>query len=131
MRALLVDDHIIVRQAVRMLLQGEPDIEVIGEASNGRQAVEMTRRLHPDIVLMDVRMPEMDGIEATRIIHAEASEICIIGLSMFSNDLQGEAMRDAGAVAYVAKSAPTSELLEVMRNCFARKHERLPPAAAA
>jgi DNA-binding NarL/FixJ family response regulator len=129
MRVLLVDDHIIVRQAVRLLLENESDIEVIGEASNGRQAVELTRRFHPEVVLMDIRMPEMDGIEATRIIHADAPATCVIGLSMFQHDLQGEAIRDAGAMAYVTKSAPTAELLTVLRSCYAQMHR--PPAAAA
>ncbi len=131
MRVLLVDDHTLVRESMRALLQAEADLAVIGEAANGRQAVELTRRLQPDVILMDVRMPEMDGIEATRIIHAEAPKICVIGLSMFQHDVQGEAMQDAGAMAYVTKSAPTAELLAVMRRCYAQMRKQEPPAAAA
>ncbi len=123
MRVLLVDDHTVVRQALRTLLEAEPDIQVVGEASNGRQAVELTRECQPDIVLMDVSMPEMNGIEATRIIHAETPAACVIGLSMFEHDRQGEAMRDAGAMDYVTKTAPTDVLMVVLRGCYARMRE--------
>jgi DNA-binding NarL/FixJ family response regulator len=131
MRVLLVDDHTVVRQALRLLLEAEPDITIVGEASNGREAVELTRDLQPEVVLMDVRMPEMDGIEATRIIHADAPTICVIGLSMFDHDQQGEALRDAGAMDYVTKNAPAAAVLTVMRGCYARLRVELPPQAAA
>jgi DNA-binding NarL/FixJ family response regulator len=131
MRVLLVDDHTILRQALCLMLGSEPDIEIVGEAGNGRQAVELTRDLQPEVVLMDVAMPEMNGIEATRIIHAEQPDVCVIGLSMFEHDQQGEAMRDAGAKDYVTKSAAPEELLTVMRGCYAQLREDLPPAAAA
>ncbi len=118
-RVLLVDDHAIVRQALRTLLEAEADVQVIGEAANGRHAVELVRTIIPDIVLMDVRMPEMDGIEASRIIGAEHPGVCIIGLSMFEHDRHGEAMREAGARAYVSKSVEPSELLRIVRSCAA------------
>jgi DNA-binding NarL/FixJ family response regulator len=124
---LLVDDHTIVRQALAVMLQGEPDIQIVGEASNGREAVEFTRHLQPDVVLMAVTMSMMNGIDATRAIHAEMPGVCVIGLSMSLHDQQAKAMRDAGAMDYMAKSAPPEEMLVVMRACHARLHEELPP----
>jgi DNA-binding NarL/FixJ family response regulator len=131
MRVLLADDDTIVRQAICIMLQDEPDIEIVGEAANGREAVDLTRHLHPDIVLTDISMPEMNGIEATRVIHAESPATCVIGLSMFEQIEQAEAMRDAGAMDYVTKSAPPEELLAVMRGWHARMRVKRPPAAAA
>ncbi|MGA2613520.1 MAG: response regulator [Spirochaetia bacterium] len=113
-RVLLVDDHLVVRQGLAMVLGGESDIEIVGEASDGRSAVELARRLLPDVVTMDVGLPGMSGIEATRTIHAELPEIAIIGLSMF--DDQGEAMRKAGAVGYLPKTGASSNLLAAIRS---------------
>jgi DNA-binding NarL/FixJ family response regulator len=131
MRVLLVDDHAIVRRSLRTLLQLEPDIEIAGEASNGREAIDLTRQLQPDVVLMDITMPTMNGIEATRAIHSEFPYVCVIGLSMHARDEQAEVLRDAGAMDYVTKGAEPEELLVVMRGCYARLREDLPPAAGA
>ena len=130
MRVLLVDNHTIVRVALRLLLEDEPDIEVVGEASDGRQGVELTGQLHPDIVLMDVSMPIMDGLQATRAIHAAHPEVCVIGLSMYEMHEQAAAMRAAGALEYVTKSAPPGQVVEVMRACYTRRRDPLPPLAA-
>jgi DNA-binding NarL/FixJ family response regulator len=130
MRLLLVDDHGFVRRALYMLLD-EPDIEIVGEAASGREAVEFTRALQPDVVLMDVSMPDMDGVQATRAIHAEWPQVCIIGLSIHEEDTQAEAMRAAGAMGYVTKTAFHEQLLTVMRSCYARLREELPPPPAA
>ncbi len=97
MRVLLVEDHTIVRQALRMLLESEVDIDIIGEAQNGREGVDLTHHLHPDIVLMDVMMPTMDGIQATHAIHAQHPEVCVIGLSMHEH--ADQQMHAAGAWA--------------------------------
>jgi DNA-binding NarL/FixJ family response regulator len=129
MRVLLAEDHTLVRQAIGVLLQQEPDIEIVGEAATGRAAVALTRQLQPDIVLMDIGMPALDGIQATRAIHAEMPGVVVIGLSMFLHDQQVAAMRAAGARDYVAKSAPPEDLLGVMRACYARLREDLPPEA--
>jgi len=117
-RVLLVDDHLVVRQGLAMVLGGEPDIEIVGEASDGRSAIELARKLHPDVVTMDVGLPGMDGIEATRIIHAELPGIAIIGLSMFED--QKDAMERAGAVEYLPKTGASPNLLAAIR-CACRK----------
>jgi DNA-binding NarL/FixJ family response regulator len=108
-----------------------PDIEIAGEAADGKKAVALTRTLQPDVVLMDVSMPDMDGIQATRAIHAEWPQVCIIGLSIHEEDAQAEAMRAAGAMAYLTKTAFHQQLLTVMRGCYARLREDLPPMVAA
>ncbi|MFH0975817.1 MAG: PAS domain S-box protein [Spirochaetota bacterium] len=82
-RIILVDDHMVMRQGLASLLRTEPDLEIIGEASDGQSAIELIRELRPDVVLMDINMPGIDGIQATRIIHKELPEVSIIGLSMF------------------------------------------------
>ncbi len=128
-RVLLADDHAVVRQALRMMLEREPDIEIVGEAWNGRMAVDLARQLRPEIVLMDVMMPVMNGVQATRAIHAESPALCVIGLSMYEH--MGDAMRDAGAMDYVAKSTAPQHLVGVMRSCHRRRQAELPPEAAA
>jgi signal transduction histidine kinase len=116
-RVLLADDHLVVRQGLARLLKGEPDIEVVGEASDGVVAVELARRLLPDVVTMDISMPRMDGIEATRILHAELPGVSVIGLSMFEEAERAVAMRQAGAVNYLAKNGPADALIEAIRSC--------------
>jgi DNA-binding NarL/FixJ family response regulator len=130
MRVLLVDDHPIVRRALYPLLD-VPDIEIAGEAGNGKEAVALTRHVQPDVVLMDVSMPEMDGIEATRAIHAEWPQVCIIGLSVHAEATQAEAMHAAGAMAYLPKTALQETLLAVIRDCHARRRLARPPEATA
>ncbi len=114
---LLVDDHVVMRQGLSHLLGMEPDIEVVGEASDGRTAVEMAGRLRPDVVMMDINMPGMDGIEATRLIHAQFPDVRVIGLSMFEEGERAQAMRDAGAVNYLTKSGPSDALVAAIRAC--------------
>jgi PAS domain S-box-containing protein len=116
-RIALIDDHIVVRQGLAGLLRAEPDVEIIGEASDGQSAVDLIRELKPDVVLMDISMPGMDGIQATRIIHKEFPEIRVIGLSMFQEGEQQAAMREAGAVNYMTKSGPSEALIEAIRAC--------------
>jgi DNA-binding NarL/FixJ family response regulator len=130
MRVLLVDDHTLLRQALCLLLGSEPDIEIVGEATKGQEAVALTHQLQPDIVLMDIGMPVVDGIQATRAIHAECPGVCVIGLSMHEMYKQAVAMRAAGAMGYVPKSAAPEELLTAIRTCYQQRRERLPPQAA-
>jgi DNA-binding NarL/FixJ family response regulator len=118
-RVLLADDHAVMRQGLTSLLRDEPDIEVIGEAVDGLAAVELARELAPDVILMDLSMPKVNGIDATRMIHSARPEIRIIGLSMFQEPQQAQAMLDAGAVAYLTKSGPAESLVSTIRNCAA------------
>ncbi len=114
-RVILADDHAIMREGLRMMLDPVQDIEIVGEAQNGENAVEITRQLHPDIVIMDVNMPRMNGIEATRKITAEMPYVKVIGLSMHEEaDLAG-AMMKAGAVDYVHKASLSQELITCIR----------------
>jgi len=122
-RVLLADDHRIMRQGLMMLLEEEVDIEVVGEAADGRQAVEMTRRYKPDVVVMDITMPILNGIEATRQITAEMPQVRVIGLSMHESADMDHAMRDAGAVAYLAKGGQLDSLTAAIR-----KAAKSPPA---
>jgi len=131
MRILVVDDHALVRESLAHRLRLEPDLEVVGEAWDGKLAVELAQELRPDVVLMDIGMPVLDGVQATRAIHAQCPEICIIGLSMFPHDQQGEALQAAGAMEYVTKSAPLAVLLTVLRGGYMRSRKELPPQAAA
>lgn len=117
---LLVDDHAIMRQGLASLLRIEPDIEIVGEAADGRQAVELARRHRPDVVVMDVNMPVMDGIEATRFILAELPQCSVIGLSMHIDHDIAAAMRKAGAVGYLTKGGPSEDLLAAIRSAVAR-----------
>ena len=114
-RVLLVDDHAMLRQGVRTVLEGYPDIEVVGEANNGQQALLLARSLEPTIVIMDINMPGMDGIEATKRLKVERPEMLVIGLSVH-NDWQIEAaMREAGAVSFLAKDAALEQLHETIQ----------------
>lgn len=116
-RVLLADDHAVVREGLARLLGNEPDIEILGAAANGQEAVEMAAELLPDVILMDISMPKLNGIEATRLIINKRPDIRIIGLSMFQEEETAQAMLDAGAVSYLTKSGPSSELIKAIRKC--------------
>ena len=114
-RVLIADDHDLVRQGFRRMLDGEPDLVVVGEAANGREAVELCRSLGPGLVLMDVRMPEMDGLAATRMIKEEFPTTSILVVSTYDDpDYLLEAI-EAGAAGYVLKDARKRKLLEAVR----------------
>jgi len=115
MRVLVADDHEIVRQGLISLLSEEHTVKAVGEAANGREAVELTDRLEPDVVIMDVSMPLIDGDEATRQIKAHLPKTRVIALSMYNEPETVERMRRAGAERYVLKTAPSEELLAVIR----------------
>ena len=113
------DDHQIIRQGLRLLVAGQQDRELIGEAENGRQARELAEQLRPDVAVMDVSMPDMDGFEATRILHTSHPEIAIIALSMHNDQIFIEGMKTAGAVGYVLKDAAFEELATAIRAAMA------------
>lgn len=107
LRVLLVDDHKIVRQGIRALLAEEADIEVVGEAGNGREAVDLANQLVPDVIVMDMAMPVMAGDEATRQIKLHLPETRVVALSMFDDTRVADRMRRAGAAAYLLKTVPS------------------------
>jgi DNA-binding NarL/FixJ family response regulator len=114
-RLLLADDHDLVREGIRAVLEGEPDLLVVGEAANGRQAVELCKELRPDLVLMDVRMPEMDGLAATRAIKEDLPQTSVVMVTMHeSPDYLLEAIK-AGAAGYILKDAAGERLVEAVR----------------
>jgi DNA-binding NarL/FixJ family response regulator len=122
-RLLIVDDHDLMREATRLMLEGEPDIEVVGEAVNGRHALERCRQLRPDLVLMDVRMPEMDGLTATRAIKEELPATSILLLTVYeSDDYRREGAR-AGATGYILKDASRQQLREAVRSALSQSGE--------
>jgi two-component system response regulator NreC len=111
---LIADDHTIVRSGVRMLLEAEPDIRVVGEALNGIEALELTESLQPDVVLMDITMPELDGLETTKQLKARFPHINVLVLTMHRSDEYFFEMLKAGASGYILKGAKTSELINAV-----------------
>jgi DNA-binding NarL/FixJ family response regulator len=114
-RVLLVDDQSLLRMGFRMILEAEPDIEVVGEAADGRSGVSMASALHPDVVLMDVRMPGMDGIAATASITAAGPASKVLILTTFDLDQYVFAGLKAGASGFLLKDAPPAELITAIR----------------
>ena len=109
-RILIVDDHGVVRQGLRMYLAADPELQVIGEARDGAEAIELARQLRPDVVLMDLLMPGVDGIKATRAIRAELPETEVVALtSVVEDGAIVDALR-AGAIGYLLKDAESQEL---------------------
>ena len=114
-QVLLVDDHKMLREGLKSLLADAPDIEVVGEACDGRTALDLVRTLAPDVVVMDVGMPELNGVEATRQIRNEHKRVRVIALSTHTDKRYVHHMLDAGACGYVLKIAAHDELLRAVR----------------
>lgn len=114
-RVLIADDHLIVREGLRVLLEAEPDIEVVGEAAEGQEAVDRTVELKPDIVLMDITMPGMNGMEATRVIKNRIPDVKVLALTMHENDEYFFEILNAGASGYVIKGGSSAELMSALR----------------
>ena len=114
-KVLIVDDQALLRGSFRLLVDTAPDLEVVGEADNGRRAVELAAATAPDVVLMDVRMPEMDGIEATRRITAAGGDTRVLMLTTFDLDAYVYAALRAGASGFLLKDTPPGELLSAIR----------------
>jgi len=117
-RILVVDDHPIVRQGVAGLVGGQPDMSIVGQASNGREAIQQFRAHHPDVVVMDLQMPEMNGLDALMAIRDEVPEARIIMLTTYAGDAQVLRAIKAGARGYLIKSALHKELLEAIRAVY-------------
>ncbi len=114
-RLLLADDHRVLREGLRSILESRPDLQVVGEAADGEEAVELTLSLRPDVVVMDLSMPRLDGVEATRRIKEKLPEVRVIGLSMYEPTLVAQRLREAGAEAVFSKAGRIEDLLEAIR----------------
>ena len=114
-RVIVADDHMIVRDGLRSLLERQPDIEVVAEADNGREALMQTKKLSPDVVVMDIGMRELNGIEATRQIVEESPVVKVLALSMYSDKRFITGMLKAGASGYMLKDSAFRELAEAIR----------------
>lgn len=114
-RVLIADDHIIVRSGLRLLLEAQADIDVVGEASDGREALDLIEKHSPDVVLMDIAMPGMDGLEATRRIKTIGPRLKVLVLTMHRSDEYFFEMLKAGASGYILKGAETSDLIQAVR----------------
>lgn len=114
-KVLLADDHTVVRQGLRVLLEAEPDIAVVGEAANGREAVQLTKKLMPDVVVMDIAMPNLNGLEATRQIAKEVPTAKLLVLSSYNDDEYVHQITSAGATGYLLKQTAATELIKAVR----------------
>lgn len=129
-RVVLVDDHGVVRQGVRRYLELQPDIDVVGEAENGRDLVDLVQGARADVVLMDIVMPEVDGIEAIRALHRESPGTRVLVLSSFADDAQVFAAVHAGAAGYLMKDVRPDDLATAIRQVHAGRTVLHPDAAA-
>ena len=117
-KVLIVDDHAILRDGISALLALAADIEVIGEAENGREAIDRARQLAPDVVLMDIAMPAMDGLEATRRIHKEFPQMKVLTLTQYDDREHLLSLLEAGAEGFISKTAASSELASAIRSVY-------------
>lgn len=114
-RILLADDHAVVRQGFKMILGAQSDMEIVGEAGNGREATELAEQLRPDVVVMDVAMPELNGIEATRRLASSLPHTRVIALSMHKDSVYVREILRAGARGYLLKDSPAGDLVSAVR----------------
>lgn len=128
-RVLLADDHALVREGTRRLLETESDVEVVAEAASGEEAIEAVLRLHPDIAIMDIAMPGMGGIEATRAIKVHAPETAVLVLSAYDDEPYLVALLEAGAAGFLLKNVHGQELIDAIR-AVSRGESILPPLLA-
>ncbi len=114
-RILLADDHAVVRQGFKMILGAQPDMEIVGEAGNGREAVELAEALKPEVVVMDVAMPELNGIEAARRLAASTPHTRVLALSMHKDSVYVREILRAGARGYLLKDSGAADLISAVR----------------
>jgi len=129
-RVVAVDDHLLLLEGIAAVLDGQPDITLVGQATGGVEAIECFRRLRPDVMLMDLRMPDMNGIDAILAIRAEFPSARIIVLTTYAGDVHAAAALKAGAAGYLLKSLVRKELIETIRAVHAGKRRILPEIAA-
>ena len=128
-RILLADDHAVVRQGFKLILASQPDMEIVGEAGNGREAVALAEKLHPDVAVIDVAMPELNGIEAARRIGEAAPRTRVLALSMHKDSVYVREILRAGARGYLLKDQVDSDLIAAVR-AVARGEGYLSPAVS-
>src|SRR6478752_2941883 len=128
-RILLADDHAVVRQGFKMILSVHPDMEIVGEAGNGREAVQLAEELRPDVIVMDVAMPELNGIEATRRVTEAVPHSRVLALSMHKDSVYVREILRAGARGYLLKDSIDTDLLAAVR-AVARGEGYLSPAVS-
>lgn len=121
-RILVADDHAVVREGLRQLLEMQNDFTVIGEACDGIQALELARQLKPDVVLLDIAMPRLSGLEAVRLIRDAVPETRIVVLSMYEKEAYAHHVLKAGAYGYVLKGEPSSDMLAAIRFAHAGRY---------
>jgi DNA-binding NarL/FixJ family response regulator len=129
-RIFSVDDHPLLRKGIAMVINDQPDMLVVGEASSGREAIQGFRQHQPDVTLMDLRLPDMSGIDTMIAIRTDFPEARVIMLTTFEGDVEIHRALEAGARAYLLKSMPGTELVEVIRQVHAGKKRVLPEIAA-
>ena len=118
-RVLIVDDHAMVRQGLRAVLQSYPNIEVVGEAANGEEGVACVQKLQPAVIVMDIGMPNLDGIGATRLIKIQYPQIAVVGLSVNAPSFHVDAMLKAGAFEALTKDKAVDELYSAIQRAIA------------
>ena len=128
-RILTVDDHPLLREGIAAVIEGQPDMTLVAEATNGHEAIESFRKHLPDVALMDLRMPDMNGIEAIRAIRSEFPAARIVVLTTYAGDVQALGALKAGASGYLLKSMLRKDLLDTIRTVHAGKR-RIPPEIA-
>ena len=126
---LLADDHAVVRQGFKMILAAQPDMEIVGEAGNGREALDLASQLQPDVIVMDVAMPELNGIEATRRVAEVSPRSRVLALSMHKDSVYVREILRAGARGYLLKDSISSDLLAAVR-AIARGEGYLSPGVS-
>lgn len=118
-KVMIADDHALVREGTRTLLEQEPDLEVVGEASDGEEAVALANKLQPHVVLMDIAMPKVNGIEATKRLKARNPGMAVLILTAYDDDQYVMALLEAGAAGYLLKNVKGSDLVNAIRSVYA------------
>jgi two-component system, NarL family, response regulator NreC len=126
-KIVLADDHHIVRQGVKALLEAEKDFSVIGEAPNGEEAIKLVESLKPDVLVADLIMGGLNGLEVTKHVHKSSPKTNVIILSMYGNEAYVIEALDSGAKGYVLKDSTSEELVQAIRDAMAGKHHLSPP----
>ena len=120
-RLLLVDDHEVIRTGLRMLLESNQDLKIVGEAGSGEQAMDMARTHHPDVIVMDITLPDISGIEATRRIKQQYPQIAVVALTIHEDEQYFFEMLQAGASGYVPKRAASEDLITAIQAAYAEE----------